>query len=356
MAALPTLFSSYAQPLNTAVHDIFNDFTAQLPEYSADAAWAFAALEEYSLRPSKRIRGSLAASVYDYATGEQHAAAGARLGAAIEIAQNHLLVIDDVMDRSVSRRGQPTVHELHRRDYAAATPHESNMIAVQVGMLAYYLTNHALLSLEAVKPAHTVAALATLQRHMAITDMGQIDDMQQQVGKGIIHEADLLRKYQQKSSYYSFVDPIETALLLAGHEAAVAKADAEGFGIPAGVAFQLRDDYLGIFGETAQTGKPNLDDIREGKYTLMVHYALQSALPGQKDRLLAILGDHTADEASLAEVRDILEHTGAAEQAMSKARDYATQAKAGAERATSWDEHLASTLVALANFSVERMR
>lgn len=190
---------------------------------------------------------------------------------------------------------------------------------------------------------------------MAITGFGQIDDMHQAMGANVT-EDDLLRKYKQKSSYYSFVDPIETALLLAGKDPSMARLDAEAYGIPAGVAFQLRDDYLGIFGDTDTTGKPNLDDIREGKYTLMMHYALEAATAIQAEKLISILGDPAADSSDLDTVRAILEETGASERAMKEAHAYAARAGEAAREAASWDSAFGDLLEALVDFSVERTR
>jgi geranylgeranyl diphosphate synthase type I len=189
---------------------------------------------------------------------------------------------------------------------------------------------------------------------MTITDIGQIDDMQQTVFRLPVAEKALLRRYEQKSSYYSFVNPLEMALILAGKDARQARRDAEAFGLPTGIAFQLRDDYLGIFGETLATGKPNLDDVREGKYTFMVHYALQKASEEEKRQLLAILGSPAADETTLATVRHILTKTGSVERTMADARRYADEARRAAGSAASWDEEFGGLLVELVDFIVER--
>lgn len=351
---LPRLFTDTYQPaLEQAMAALFDDFRHTLPVISKDSQWALEALREYSLRPSKRIRGSLAAALYDYATATTLSDEAVRLGVTVELLQNYLLIVDDVMDRSAIRRGEPALHKLYEVHYSDAGEHETHMAGVLIGLLAQHCANATLLGGN-YAPDRLQQALSLLHLHMAVTDIGQIDDMRQQINHLPISQAALLRKYRQKSSYYSFVNPLEMALVLAGKDKEVAKRDAEAFGLPTGVAFQLRDDYIGIFGDSSTTGKPNLDDIREGKYTLMVHYALEKATDEERESLLAILGSPTADEHSLEAVREIIHNTTADKRAMAEAEQYATRAKEAARVATSWDKDLAAILETLVDFTVER--
>jgi len=84
-----------------------------------------------------------------------------------------------------------------------------------------------------------------------------------------------------------------------------------GYGIPLGVAFQLRDDVLGVFGDPARTGKPADDDLREGKRTVLVAIARERATPAQRDLLDRRLGDPGLDAPGAAELRTIITATGA---------------------------------------------
>ena len=77
-----------------------------------------------------------------------------------------------------------------------------------------------------------------------------------------------------------------------------------------GVAYQLVDDMLGVFGDPMVTGKPSGDDIREGKRTLLINYALNSAAPADAAELTRVLGAEL-DAAQLARSRDILTASGA---------------------------------------------
>jgi geranylgeranyl diphosphate synthase type I len=83
------------------------------------------------------------------------------------------------------------------------------------------------------------------------------------------------------------------------------------YGLPLGLAFQLRDDILGVFGDPAQTGKPAGDDVREGKRTVLLAIARDRATPGEAEVIDRYLGDPAIDEAETAEVRAAIIATGA---------------------------------------------
>lgn len=345
--------AEYAKRLEPAISEAYDSFFSELPACSKLAEWALRQGKEYTLRPSKRVRGSLAAAAYDQAAGIRFSDAGLQLGVAIEIVQNYLLIVDDVIDRSVTRRGQPTIHRLYA-EFASSDEREADMIGILIGELQGQLVNHVVASIEGVKAEDKLAVMRMLARDLTITDLAQMDDVWQQFGVREVTEAELLRKYEQKSSYYSFVNPIVCGLLLAGQELLEARKDAESFGLPAGIAFQLRDDYLGVFGDTLQTGKPTLDDLREGKYTLMVHVASHNGTAEQKHKLTELLGNEVAGENELKEFQDILETTGAVSDASKRAEQYAAMATEAAMAASSWSSEFGAMLAGLVEFSVRR--
>ena len=79
----------------------------------------------------------------------------------------------------------------------------------------------------------------------------------------------------------------------------------------AGIAFQLRDDYLGIFGEAQSFGKPLGNDLREGKATILLMTALQNASPSEREELIRMIGLPEFSENELARARQIIQDTGA---------------------------------------------
>jgi geranylgeranyl diphosphate synthase type I len=95
-----------------------------------------------------------------------------------------------------------------------------------------------------------------------------------------------------------------------GSTAAI-EAVCTGYGIPLGVAFQLRDDVLGVFGDPARTGKPVSGDISEGKRTVLMAIARERASTSQARVLDRHLGDRNLTEAAAARVKAVLTDTGA---------------------------------------------
>src|SRR5690606_1307811 len=124
------------------------------------------------------------------------------------------------------------------------------------------------------------------------------------------HADRALRIASLKSARYSVVRPLVIGATLAG-------ADDEQlgtlhrFGHPLGLAFQLRDDVLGVFGDSDRTGKPAGDDLREGKRTLLVALTRESLADAACDEFDALLGDPRLDDAQLGRLRGWISESGA---------------------------------------------
>lgn len=343
--------AGYGAEITGAIDRVIDEFVATLPELSHEASWAIESVREYSLRPGKRIRGSLAAAAYEAVSNTPDSSVAVRIGAAIELYQSHLLIIDDVIDHSTIRRGLPTVHERYKTE-VARDAREADMVGILIGLLPGQIANHVIMNL--ATDGRQKALLARyIAEDMAVTDLAQIDDIRQQFGRDIA-EDELLRKHEQKSSYYSFVSPLTCGLILGGVDVSTARQAALAFGLPVGVAFQLRDDYLGVFGESESTGKPVLDDLREGKYTLMVHYAEQNGTEADLTALRRLLGDEQADTAELDEFREILNDTGAVARVDEVMKRYVETAITAAHDTVAWSEDFADTLAGLVTFAVQR--
>ncbi|HWT55997.1 MAG TPA: polyprenyl synthetase family protein [Candidatus Microsaccharimonas sp.] len=339
---------AYRQPIEAALAVYLEQVPALLGgELSADARDAFQRLQEYSLRPAKRVRGALGACIYDVSAGTQHAEQAIQLGVVLELVHSYLLIIDDVMDESSLRRGLPTIHEVYLRD--GVTRHEAEMLAVNVGLLAQHLAG-LLLSRIDVPAENLRAATSWLHRNVAITGVGQLDDLRQRPATGAVGDSTVLRKYLQKTSYYTFVNPLQLGLVLGGKADTEQLQAAERFGEPAGIAFQIRDDYLSLWG--ADTAK--LDDIREGKYTLFVDDALKHASSPEQQKLRAILGNPAASEADMRNVRGIFEATGAQKRVMAVMQSQATKADNALKTWPAIDKKLSEILHELVDYATTR--
>lgn len=351
---MPTLESlkEYIPLIDAKVAEVIDEFSRSLPKNSSkENYWALETIKEYCLRPGKHIRGSLAAAAYDHLTKKTTSDEAVLLAVAVEFMHNYLLIVDDVMDQSSLRRGKPTVHKLYQRKYRDASKMEADMMGINVGLLTQHLASLVLARLKT--DMDTGRLEEVMHRNIALTGLGQIDDMFQTVAR-LASPDEIIAKYEKKSSYYTFVNPLECAYALAGeYDDAVAR-DCFKYGMPAGVAFQLRDDYVGVFGDSKTSGKENLDDIHEGKNTLLVVEALESADIADHDALLAIVGNEKANAADLVVVQEIMQRSGAVERVTGKTDDLVKEAVAAATSAKSWDGEFAEFLVHLIEYSVRR--
>nr|WP_051856719.1 polyprenyl synthetase family protein [Streptomyces sp. NRRL B-1347] len=119
-----------------------------------------------------------------------------------------------------------------------------------------------------------------------------------------------LRIARFKTAKYTIERPLHLGATLAGAPPAVLDHFTR-YALPLGEAFQLRDDLLGVFGTPEDTGKPNLDDLRDGKHTALIATALRHAHPAQRRTLTTLLGTTALDHEQAAQIRALLVATGA---------------------------------------------
>ncbi len=234
--------------------------------------------------------------------------------AALELLHASALVHDDVMDGSDTRRGRPS---LHRRFAARHAGEGWRGSAESFGVGAAILMGDLLLSwTEAMFRASGLSA-GSLQQGLPVLDLmrtevitGQyLDLLAQAAGDGTMESA--LRVVKYKTAKYTIERPLHLGAALAGVTGGPVPAAYSAYGLPLGVAFQLRDDILGVFGDPGQTGKPAGDDVREGKRTVLLAMARARASAAQARIIERHLGDPLLDEAGAAEVRAVITDTGA---------------------------------------------
>jgi len=235
--------------------------------------------------------------------------------AALELLHASALVHDDVMDASDTRRGQLSVH----RQFAARHTRERWRGSAQsFGAGAAILLGDLLLCWTDEMFRSSGLATDALLRGQPVLDRmrtevmaGQyLDMLAQATGDASLESA--LRVAEHKSAKYTIERPLHLGAAMAG-PADLAEVDAafSAYGLPLGVAFQLRDDILGVFGDPAQTGKPAGDDVREGKRTVLLAITMARATPQQASLISRRLGDPLLDAAGTAQVRSVIVKTGA---------------------------------------------
>ena len=225
-------------------------------------------------------------------------------GCALEILHAFALAHDDVMDGSDTRRGSPTVWrkfvQRHRdRSWHGEDRRFGEAAAVLVGDMAMVLADR---TLGWVSPE----SRAVWDQLRTELNMGQYLDV---VGgaRGSATADEARRIIEHKTARYTVVRPLQLGAALAGRPD-LAEPLAR-HGRPVGMAFQLRDDVLGAFGDPAATGKPVGDDLREGKPTLLMAMTKSAATPSQLTILDAVGSE--MDDETVAGVQQVILDTGA---------------------------------------------
>lgn len=244
------------------------------------------------------------------------------VAAALEIFHAAALIHDDIIDRSDTRRGAPSIHR------AFATLHQKHgwrSDADNYGVASAILLGDLLQSwadevfsaaLEQLQPSAARATRAHFNRMRTEVAAGQyLDVLEEQLGAFGLESEQLERATRvlvYKSAKYSVEAPLLIGAALAGASPTQEQAFSE-FGLPIGVAFQLRDDLLGVFGDSEITGKPAGDDLREGKRTVLVGLTRQHLQTSAQRVFDELLGDPQLTAEQIAMLQKTLRDSGAVE-------------------------------------------
>ena len=229
------------------------------------------------------------------------------IGAAFEFLHVSALVHDDVIDGALLRRGRPTTHVhiagLHvQQGWAGEERRVSEGAAVLIGNIALALADVALGEVNAL-------ARQEWTRVRIEVNTGQYLDLVGAAARrsGADHALSVMTL---KTARYTVERPLRMGAAATGNAAAQLMTALSAYGTELGIAFQLRDDVLGVFGEEDVTGKPVGDDLREGKATLLVSLARENADDAQA-HLLGVIGDPALSPAQVTELQQVIRGTGA---------------------------------------------
>ncbi|WP_314502613.1 polyprenyl synthetase family protein [uncultured Microbacterium sp.] len=254
--------------------------------------------------------------------------------AALEIFHAAALVHDDVIDNSDTRRGRPAAHRAletaHRsREWAGDPAAFGRSGAVLLGDLLVAwsddLLEEGLVAASGARAAATRREYAIMRREVTIGQFLDIAEESAYVREpDELHAERALRVASLKSARYSIQQPLAVGAALAGADEDQQAALAA-FGHPVGMAFQLRDDVLGVFGDEAVTGKPSGDDLREGKRTVLIAYARERLAPSARRIIDELVGDPGLDADQIASLQRTIVETGALDRVEQLIAEYARQ-------------------------------
>lgn len=268
-------------------------------------------LREFVLSGGKRLRPLLCVVGWYAAAWSGRTPAGVvQVAASLEMFHAFALIHDDVMDGTLLRRGAPTVHRALAAHHAGRRNADrlGEHAAILLGDLAHSWSDELLCTAEF--PHSRLAAVREVVDAMRWEVMfGQYLDLVA-TGDPANDEVQALRIARYKTAMYTVERPLHLGAALAGAGPGL-QAALSAYALPLGEAFQLRDDLLGTFGDPRTTGKPCLDDLRDGKGTLLVALAMSRADEAQRHTLSTLFGSPGLDEEQAVRLRAVLDDTGA---------------------------------------------
>jgi geranylgeranyl diphosphate synthase, type I len=236
----------------------------------------FKSISEFLLRKGKRVRPLLFMAGYR-GFSKKNPAGLYRSAISLELLHNFMLVHDDIIDKSSSRRGKPSMHETLNRyikRYKNLKFNGSDLTII-AGDVMYAMAMHAFLAIKEGSRRKENALLKLIEAALYTGSGEFLELLNGTKDIGRITKEDIYKIYDLKTANYTFASPLSIGAILAGAPPEEVKILFR-YGIYLGRAFQIKDDIIGIFGRESETGKPNLTDLQEGKRTLIIWQAYQN--------------------------------------------------------------------------------
>ena len=307
-------------------------------------------------RGGKRIRGALAMVGYEMAGGTDKEMI-LRAARVLELVHAYLLVIDDINDRSPVRRGGLPAHLImadyyRKKGLGNDDIHFGESIAIHASLVACHTAQVMLAELN-IDPELALRAIVSLNKSLVVTGYGQANDVFNEVLGNEVDERAVMNVLEWKTAHYTFLSPLQLGMILAGASDEAVQSMVQ-FAMNAGLAFQIGDDNLGVFGTEFESGKSPLDDIKEGKRTLLIIHALANANDADKNFLLQMLGNTKLTQLEFQRVKDILVNSGALDFAKERAAEHVRLAQNELQQNSYFTEDQTAFLKSLTDYLLIR--
>lgn len=307
---IPNPITIYQKKVNRELDLFFNSLKKKF--HNLDGTRIFiTSMEDFSKRGGKRLRPILMIQGYNLFKPENHEII--KTSISIEMIHNFLLVHDDVMDRDVLRRGGLTINKLYSnyfksRSNNGSDTHLGNATAITIGNIFFSLGN-AIIGNSSFPEKNKCNALNAISEIITHVGIGQCYDIMYS-RKDDLTEKEILIMYNLKTAVYSFSGPLILGATLSGTNKTRIK-QIESFSKPLGLAFQIKDDLLDLYGTESMLGKPVGSDFREGKKTLLLITMLKLTTPKERKEILISIGNKKLNKRGINRLKEIGIESGA---------------------------------------------
>jgi len=265
---------------------------------------------------------------------------------AYELVHSFLLIHDDIIDQSETRRGKPTIHKKYGKLFGDQYGISQAIVLGDIAFLeAFNLINSSQFGQN-----QKLLCQKQLTNIVLETCYGEALDVEYSYKSATIDQIWQMTEF--KTAKYTFIGPLSVGAALGG---ATNKQldDLAKFGLLTGKAFQLQDDVLGVFGDEKMLGKSILSDMREGKNTVLIFKARQMAKGQDKKVLEGLWGKENAQSADLERMRRIIKDCGALNWSNQEKEKLVKKAKVYVLKITG-DMKLQSLFYQITDFVIER--
>lgn len=354
LADAKTGLSYFRDRINPLLSDYIAEAVAEARREDDLIADALERTGDIILSGGKRLRAGLMCAGYFSGGGDDEKRI-LRTSMSVELTHAFLLIHDDIIDRDPFRHGVETLHTLYARQAGAMFPgkdaeHFGNSIAIIVGDMVAAFGNDVIFR-SGFPHDRVFVALSELQRIVSYTAIGQGMDISLEYRKRATRK-EIVKMYEYKTAKYSVEGPLVLGALLAG-AGEETLSSLKKIARPLGIAFQVRDDILGIFGTKEKLGKPVGSDLAEGKRTVLVLSALDAADRKQRAEIETLLSTSDPSEADVIRFRELLRETGALDSSSEYMVELVEEAKRGIREA-GFPEDVERFLLSVSEYVSER--
>ena len=314
-------FDNYLKETAEAIEILQQNFSSELEQNIGNISTKLAHLIHHftqSCAGGKRLRGALVKLGFDMVKKSTNDILEPAL--AYEIFQTAILAHDDIIDKSPTRRGKQSMY------MALGGEHYGISQTICLGDIGMFIANKLIINSKFNETAKN-KGLKSFQDTLYNTGIGELLDVElPNLDMSIIDLNDILTVHQYKTSYYTFVGPLHLGAVLAEADDVLLE-HLKIFGINLGIAFQIKDDILGIFSDEATIGKSIKADIEEKKITTIWLDALKNANEEQNKLLLEKYGKKNVSDEDIECIKKIFIDTKALEKSEELMNKYASIAR-----------------------------